>query len=180
MTLWAASVGDILDATADALICSANPKLSLSGGVGGAFGLRYGDDMQKFLHRWFAQCGKQFVQPGEVVVAPPFGSSFKVVIHAVAVDSFYDTSPEIIRMAYDNSCVELANRGFRTVVAACLACGYGRASPTTFVDAVRPLLYRSWDGIDRIELISRDAAAIESVQNEIHKAANYSKGRPQR
>jgi len=35
MTIWTASVGEILELSAEAVICSANPQLSLSGGVGG-------------------------------------------------------------------------------------------------------------------------------------------------
>jgi hypothetical protein len=50
MTQWCVSSADILDAKADGLICSANPNLNLSGGVGGAFLLRYGTEMQDFLH----------------------------------------------------------------------------------------------------------------------------------
>jgi O-acetyl-ADP-ribose deacetylase (regulator of RNase III) len=39
---WTASAGEILDSAAEALVCSANPQLNLSGAVGGAFLLRYG------------------------------------------------------------------------------------------------------------------------------------------
>jgi hypothetical protein len=35
MTIWTASVGEILELSAEAVICSANPQLNLSGGVGG-------------------------------------------------------------------------------------------------------------------------------------------------
>ena len=50
MTHWDVSHSDLLDSVADGLLCSANPNLNLSGGVGGAFALRYGDEMQSFLH----------------------------------------------------------------------------------------------------------------------------------
>jgi len=171
MTAWTASVGDIPDSSADALICTANPQLNLSGGVGGAFGLRHGDAMQQVLHNWLAQSGRQFVKPGEIVVAPPCGSSFKVVVHAVAVDAFYDTSPEIICRAYESSFVALADEGCRTVAAACLACGYGRASPQRFINAIKPFFSRSLYGIDRVEFISSDAELIDVVQNEIQRSA---------
>ena len=169
MTQWAASVGDILTAKTDALICSANPQLNLSGGVGGAFALQFGEGMQQFLRHWLKQSGQHFVQPGTIVIAPPCGSSYKAVIHAVAIDSLYDTSAEIIRTTYENSFAALSNSDCRTVAAACLACGYGRASPQTFIKAIQPLLSRSWPSIDRVEFISRDAETIEMVQSEILK-----------
>ncbi len=167
MTIWTASVGDILNASADALICSANPQLNLSGGVGGAFGLRYGASMQQFLHSWLVQNGRRFVAPGEIVVAPSLGSSFKVVVHAVAVDAFYDTSADIISEAYKRSFAALSDAHCRTVATSCLACGYGRASPQMFINAVRPLLTRNISGIDRVEFISTDSDLIEALQNAI-------------
>lgn len=53
MTIWAASVGEILDLAADALICSANPQLNLSGGVGGGFLLHItSNDAAAFQERY--------------------------------------------------------------------------------------------------------------------------------
>ena len=52
---WSLKHGDLLDEPADVLVCSANVFLNLSGGVGGAFLLRYGGQMQEELHRYLAQ-----------------------------------------------------------------------------------------------------------------------------
>jgi hypothetical protein len=49
MTSWRVAHGDLLDTDADGLLCSANPSLNLSGGVGGAFSMRFGPEMQTFL-----------------------------------------------------------------------------------------------------------------------------------
>src|SRR5437763_11221519 len=51
---WRIRHGDILDEPADVLICSANPFLTLSGGVGGALLLRYGPSLQSELNEYLA------------------------------------------------------------------------------------------------------------------------------
>jgi O-acetyl-ADP-ribose deacetylase len=123
--------------------------------------------MQRYLHNWLASTNQRLVRPGDIVVAPRCGSSFKVVVHAVAVDAFYDTSPEIIGTAYESSFAALSNAGCRTVAAACLACGYGRASPPMFVNAVKQFFMRALPGIDRVEFVSTDLELIDVVQSAI-------------
>jgi O-acetyl-ADP-ribose deacetylase len=167
MTIWAASVGEILDLSADALICSANPQLNLSGGVGGEFLLRYGESMQQYLHNWLRRSASRFVMPGTVVVAPSCGSPFRVVLHAVAIDAFYDTSADVIAQAYQNAFAEASRMGCRTIASACLACGYGRATPEMFVAAIRRSIGDSIPGIDRVEFRSTNAEVIDAIREVI-------------
>lgn len=56
---WIVKHDDILDEPADVLVCSANPWLNLSGGVGGEILLRYGPQMQEELHRLLAGRGRR-------------------------------------------------------------------------------------------------------------------------
>jgi len=91
---WIVKHADILMEPADVLVCSANPFLNLSGGVGGEILLRYGDEMQTDLHRHLASRHLRFVQRGEVVQTASCGTPFKAVLHAVAVDGFYQSSTE--------------------------------------------------------------------------------------
>lgn len=163
MTILAASVGEILDLSADALICSANPQLNLSGGVGGELLRRYGESMQQYLHDWLQRSGLRFVTPGTVVVAPSCGSPFRVVLHAVSIDAFYDTSAEVIARAFSNAFAEASCAGCRTIASACLACGYGRATPEMFVTAIRPYFGNSIAGIDRVEFRSTNAEVIDAI-----------------
>jgi O-acetyl-ADP-ribose deacetylase (regulator of RNase III) len=172
MTQWNASVGEILDTAAEALIASANPQLNLSGGIGGELLRRYGDGMQRFLHDWLAARGQKSIAPGEVVVAGPCGSPFRLVVHAVAIDAFYDTRPEFIRQAYSRAFAAVAEAGCRSVAAACLACGYGRLAPPDFAAAVGRLLGRPLAGIERVTFVSRDADLIQLVQAEIAKTGD--------
>jgi len=177
VTTWSATVGEILDASAEALICSANPQLNLSGGVGGALGLRYGGAMQQYLRDWLSQSGSAFVSPGGIAVAPSLGLPFKVVVHAVAIDAFYETSPETILAAYEASFAAIAGAGCKSVAAACLACGYGRISPQAFASAIKELVCRDLSGVDYVAFISTNPEVIRAIQNEIasHAGKNCKK-----
>jgi O-acetyl-ADP-ribose deacetylase (regulator of RNase III) len=170
MTQWRVSNGDILDAEADGLICSANPNLNLSGGVGGAFLLRYGTEMQSFLHEHLRLAGKKHVAPGTAVLAPSCGSRFKAVSHAVAIDAFYDTNCDFIRTAYCNSINQLAEASCRTIVASCLACGYGRSSISQFVESVAPLVAVPFPRVDTITLMTTNAQLADAIATAIGAA----------
>ncbi len=93
---WVVKNGDILDEAAEVLICSANVFLNLSGGVGGALLLRFGDAMQKELHQFLVDNNLKFVQQGEVVRTSPCGTAYRAVLHAVAVDGLYQSSPATV------------------------------------------------------------------------------------
>ena len=163
MTRWYLSNADILDAKADGLICSANPNLNLSGGVGGAFLLRYGSQMQDFLHEHLRSTGQRFIHPGHAVVAPPCGSTYKAIAHAVAIDAFYDTNCEFIRSAYENAIRQLAAASCRTIAAACLACGYGRCSIANFIESIEPLIARQYPNVDSITLVTTNTELSDAL-----------------
>ena len=60
-------------------------------------------------------------------MAPTFGGGlpYKVALHAVAIDAFYDTSPEWVTAALDKALQLAARYEAHTVAAAALATGYG-------------------------------------------------------
>lgn len=164
MTRWYVSHSDILDTEADGLICSANPSLNLSGGVGGAFLLRFGTRMQEFLHSHLRSTGQRFIAPGQAVLAPSCGSSFKAIAHAVAIDGFYDTNRSFIRSAYQDAIVQLAKASCRTITAACLACGYGRCTIETFIEAIKPLVAKPYSAVDTITLVTTNAELADAIR----------------
>jgi len=163
MTRWFVFSADILDAKADGLICSANPNLNPSGGVGGAPLLRYGNEMQEFLHGHLRSTGQRFIKPGNAVIAPPFKSPYKAIAHAVAIDAFYDTNCDLIRSAYEKAIGELAAASCRTIAAACLACGYGRCSVTKFVESIEPLIAKWYPNVDTITLVTTNTELSDAI-----------------
>ena len=137
---WTVTHGDILDVPADVLVCSANVWLNLSGGVGGAIALRHGPAMQRELHRWLADRNLRHAPPGTVVATGPHGLPHRAVLHAVAVDGFYDTTADCVRQCVADSLKMAADLGAGRVAVAALATGYGRLPLAAFADAVRPLV----------------------------------------
>lgn len=170
MTHWHVVNADILDLAADGLICSANPSLNLSGGVGGAFALRFGSAMQEHLHRYLRESNRRFVQPGNAVVAPSCGSPYAAVAHAVAIDAFYDTNATLIFKTYCDALGQLAKKGCRNIVAACLGCGYGRCSPSEFRKAIQNLIAEPFDVIENVTLVTTNAELAELIADILNTA----------
>lgn len=164
MTTWNVSLADAIDAKAEGLLCSANPSLNLSGGVGGAFALRFGNQMQEFLHNHLRENDSNFVDPGTAVIAPPCGSPFLAVAHAVAIDAFYDTNQELILRAYNHAIQQLASQGCTTIAAACLGCGYGRVSDSQFAEVARRLHDLHYGTVSCVTLVSTDQSLYETLQ----------------
>lgn len=161
MAEWRIVHGEILDVRADGLLCSANPSLNLSGGVGGAFLLRYGSEMQTFLHDHLRRNNLRYVSPENAVVAPSCGSPYQAVAHAVAIDAFYGTNNDRIVATYQAALNALARAGCRSVVSACLGCGYGRCSPTEFASAIQRVIAIPFDNLESVTLATTNAELAE-------------------
>jgi O-acetyl-ADP-ribose deacetylase len=164
MTIWKLKHGEILDLKADGLICSANVQLNLSGGVGGAILLRYGDEMQRWLHDFLREKKLKYLRPGECVIAPPSGTPYKAVAHAVAIDGFYETSPDFVEQTYGAALRELAELGCHTVVAACLGCGYGRFPASEFVKVIASVSRKVHTGIDQVTLVTTNSEIVDALR----------------
>lgn len=165
MPRWHVLCSDLLDIFADGLICSANPQLNLSGGVGGAFSLRYGPAMQEFLHNYLRERQLKSVPAGSVIVTPGFGSHFRWIAHAVAIDVFYDTNAELIVRTYREAFAALASAGCSSVAAACLGCGYGRCPEAEFLKSIQSLIANPPHNVDDITLATTNQSLTESLQH---------------
>jgi O-acetyl-ADP-ribose deacetylase len=133
---WIIKTGNILDEPADVLICSANIHLNLSGGVGGEILLRHGDAMQRELHAYLTRNNLRFLQQGDVVQTAPRGLPYRAVLHAVAVNGFYETSPEILRRVIDKSLRMAASLEATSVALTALATGFGRLTMRQFGESI--------------------------------------------
>jgi O-acetyl-ADP-ribose deacetylase len=167
VTRWSVSHADILDITADGLLCSGNPSLNLSGGVGGAILLRYGSAMQTFLQDQLRAQGIRTVPPGTVVLSPPFGLPHRAVAHAVAIDVFYETNATLICATYQKALAQLAAEGCRTIAAACLGCGYGRFPPAEFAAVARRLFASNLPNLDQVTLTTTNRELAEALETAV-------------
>lgn len=155
---WRLKHTNLLREPADALIVSANPQLNLSGGVGADLLNRYGEAVQTELHYHLKKIGRRYVEPTGVV--PTFGGGvpYKVVLHAVAVDAFYETSPAWVEACFRKALELAAKYDARSVAAAALATGYGRLPLVDFAAGLRPLLRLEFPPLEQLTLClkSRD------------------------
>lgn len=164
LPIWRVHPGDILDEPADVLICSANPYLTLSGGVGGALLLRYGPAMQRQLEAYLRQRNLRHVSPGTVVACSPCGTPYRAVLHAVAVDAFYDSSPEVVTRTVSAALTLAASYDARKVGLTALATGYGHLSIEEFGAGVRPLIERELPPIEEVVIVIREPDEVEVLR----------------
>lgn len=161
---WIVQHGEILDVPADILVCSGNVYLNLSGGVGGAILLKYGDAMQRELHGHLRENGLKFVPRGTVVPTSPCGSPFQKVLHAVAIDAFYESSPEVIQTILSQCLSMSEDLGAKTIVIPALATGYGHLKISEFAAGVRPLLHRAESRLESATICVRDRYDCEELR----------------
>ena len=160
---WVVKQCDILDESADVLICSANPYLNLSGGVGGEFLIRYGESMQQEMHDYLSAKGVRHVPRGEVVRMPSCGSPYRAVFHAVGVDAFYETSAEVVTAIVAKSLEMSAIEGAKRVALAAIATGYGRLPLAEFARGIQPILNNDFPPIEQVVLCLRKKEAVEEL-----------------
>ena len=139
---WTLRTGNILDESADMLVCSANPHLTLSGGVGADLLARYGPAMQSALEQIVRARTPHFIPRGEVIPYTDPTLPYRAILHAVAIDGWYNSSPQIIEQTVTKSLNMAAGYGARRVALAALATGFGHLSLAEFADGIRPLLGR--------------------------------------
>lgn len=160
---WQVKQGDILDQPTDVLICSANPFLTLSGGVGGALLLKYGAGLASELTDYLARSGKRFADRGSVVVTHPQATPYRAVIHAVAVDGMYESSPAIVTAVLRESMRAAAEVDAREVAVTALATGYGRLSPAGFAEGVSAMMSEQFKPIERALIVVRKPDEAEEI-----------------
>ena len=154
---WRVRRGDILDEPADVLVCAANPHLTLSGGVGGALLLRYGPALQTELNDHLDHLGRRHVDVGTVVATEAIGTPYRAVIHAVAVNAFYESSPAIVTGVVRAALAAAAQRDARTVALAAVATGYGHLTIAQFAAGLSPLTAEPFPPIERVTVVVRGA-----------------------
>lgn len=128
--------GNIIDESVDVLVSTANPQLKMTGGVNGAILSRRGETVQRELKEYLAKETQEYVDRGAIVVTGPGPLKVKKIIHAVAVDSFYDSSRDVVATLLESALVE-AGRWGKTVAVPALATGYGPLSMEDFGEALK-------------------------------------------
>jgi len=148
--------GDILAVPAEVLICSANIGLRLSGGVGGAIRIKFGnavaDGIQAELDHYLQSRGIAHANQGDVIPTSGGGSPFRTILHAIAVDGIYDSSVPIVRKTVGTALsLAKANR----VALTALATGYGHLSIKQFGQAIASLFREEYPPVNTVTICVR-------------------------
>lgn len=168
---WTLKTGNIADETADVLICSANPCLTLSGGVGADLLARYGSAMQAALERIVRQRTPHFIPRGEVVPYSDTALPYRAILHAVAVDGWYDSSPQIVEQTVATALRMAASYGARRVALAALATGFGHLSLAEFAGGVRPLVGQEFPPVDEVCICLVEDYRVRELAKHLTEAA---------
>jgi O-acetyl-ADP-ribose deacetylase (regulator of RNase III) len=95
--------------------------------------------------------------PGTVVETAPHGLPVRAVLHAVAVDGFYESSVDRVRACVASALTMAADLDARRVALAALATGFGRMSLSAFATAVAPLLALDVPPVSEVTICVRHA-----------------------
>lgn len=124
--------GDVLDEAVDVLVATGNVKLHMTGGVNGAILERGGASVQQELQAYLKAAGRHWVEAGTVVTTGPGPLAVKHIVHAVAVNGFYEATVESVAKTIVAALAEARRLGARTVALPALATGYGPLSAADF------------------------------------------------
>lgn len=157
-------VGDVLDESADVLICTANPTLGMTGGVNGALFLRGGEAVQRELKEFLASQRRTYVEAGSVVRTGPGPLKVKHILHAVGVTMFYESSVDLVRGVLVSALTEAAKLGARTVATPALATGYGPLSMAQFGEALAGAVRQKVPGLEELRVVLRSQESVDQVK----------------
>ena len=156
------TIGDILEQPADVLVSTANPWLNMSGGVNGAIRQRcpeIADELHGLLH----QMGKSAVPAGTVVQTSAGTLPFDAILHAVAIDPFYDSSVELVASTVGTVFEKASALLAQTICLPALATGYGPLTAEQFAQAL-VLSEKSWATIREVFVVVRTEDAAQQIR----------------
>jgi len=142
--------GDITHSRADVLVVSANPWLRLTGGVGAALEALAGDSPRLELETHLKASGLAMVDPGTVLGTGPAGE-FQAVLHAVAIDGRYHSSPDLVRASLMEVFAQARQGGYKSMALPALATGYGNLPMIDFLLVLRDILPEC--GLEEVTLV---------------------------
>jgi len=168
---WTLKTGNILDERADVLVCSANPQLTLSGGVGADLLARYGARMQVALEDVVRQRSPHFIPRGEVVPYTDDSLPYRAILHAVAIDGWYDSTPKEVERTVALALRMAGSFAARRVTLTALATGFGHLSLAEFAAGIRPLLGQEFPPIDEVCICLLEDYRVRELAEHLTEAA---------
>lgn len=161
---------NIIDEEVDILISTANPSLNMSGGINGAILQRGGANVQQELRDYLQKHNRHWVKEGTIVVTRPGPLKVKHIFHAVAINSFYESSLQLVSELLISLWRKCEAYGGKTIAVPALATGYGPLSIQEFAQALCNSLRESIR-IEKLNVVLHKQEYVEIV-NEVLKNCN--------
>jgi O-acetyl-ADP-ribose deacetylase (regulator of RNase III) len=134
----------------------------MSGGVNGAILARGGQSIQSELRNHLAAAGVKSLAAGTVVQSTAGPLPFQHILHAIAIDPFYDSSPELIRTVLESAFAAARTLGAQSISMPTLATGYGHLTVEEFAEVFATVTRKDWSPLTSIRIVvrSEDTAMI--------------------
>ena len=155
--------GDVLETAADILISSANPWLNMSDGVNGAI-LQRCPEIQEELRTQLGKLGVQAVPATSVAITSAGNLPFDHIIHAVAIDPFYDSSKQILSDILQAAFKLAELHKAKSVSLPTLATGYGPMTIEDFVVVFADIVVGKFS-IPKVKLVLRTEENVATVRS---------------
>lgn len=108
--------------------------------------------MQRALHEVLAKRNPHAAIRGEVFAYEGDELPYRAVLHAVAVDGWYQTSPEQLGEIAGKALTMAADYGAKKVAFTVLATGFGNLSFAEFAEGIRPVIDQEFPPIEEVVL----------------------------
>lgn len=155
----------MLETPEDVLISTANPWLNMSGGVNAAIRERE-PGIQQELRNYLNHINKKAVPAGSVVTTSAGSLPFSHIIHAVAIDPFYDSTIQIVAETLNAAFQSAVSLQARSISMPTLATGYGHLSVEDFAKALSGETPR-WTDIAQLNVVVRSTHRAEVLRRLI-------------
>jgi O-acetyl-ADP-ribose deacetylase (regulator of RNase III) len=110
--------------------------------------------VQRELKAHLATIGKRFVEPASVVRTGPGPlTHVKHILHAVAINAWYESGPERVAETVTNALTAAAGLEARTVALPGLAMGYGKLPAEKFAAGVGLALAREYPPVEELRVV---------------------------
>jgi len=145
--------GDIVDAPAEALCTSTNPRLSLMMGTGGSVRDRGGFEV---LRECEAVLAGKTLPPGSVVKTSAGRLPHQAIFHCVASDAHHHSSAAIIRACVVNALAAADAAGCTTLAMPVFATGHAHFRFRDALSVMRDALREAKTAVERVVVVVRD------------------------
>lgn len=164
-------VGDIVDAPAEAVCTSTNPRLSLMMGTGAAVREKGGFEIlracEDLIEAESQKTGKKFLRTGSAHVTTAGKLPYKAVIHCVASDTSHISSPDVVRTCAKNALAAAEQAGCRSVAMPLFATGHARVKFDRAVRAMAEAIRDSATSLEEVMVVVLERERAEEVRRII-------------